>query len=75
MSDEQIRAQLVKVTMVLCETRGHAGRRPCKFCTDMHLWMLHENFIPAPPLLSASNNEILAWFTQNYDAIRKALER
>jgi hypothetical protein len=30
---------------------------------------------PALPLLSANNNEILAWFTQNYDAIRKALER
>jgi hypothetical protein len=28
---------LRSTTIVLCETRGHAGNRPCQFCHDMHI--------------------------------------
>lgn len=37
---EKAEAQLRAVVAVLCETRGHEGKRPCKFCSDMFLAMI-----------------------------------
>lgn len=33
----EMRKALVFAVTVLCETRGHAGRRPCQYCYDMQL--------------------------------------
>jgi hypothetical protein len=33
----KFRTALDFAVLVLCETRGHKGRRPCRFCRDMHL--------------------------------------
>ena len=33
-------SELKRVVQILCETRGHAGNRPCKFCSDTHLHIL-----------------------------------
>jgi hypothetical protein len=34
---EEQDAALLRVATILCETRKHAGKRPCKFCVDMNI--------------------------------------
>jgi hypothetical protein len=58
---EDLQKELIRSVTVLCETRGHTGRRPCQFCSDMHLWRLRgaaqRADAPVPASVTDARNE------------------